>query len=76
MLNVPQFKMVVPNQNQSPNARNTNNAIMKEQIRKACTSHYNASNAAAAAEVHINIRKMNVNGVNAGFQNRLAEIHL
>jgi hypothetical protein len=50
--------------------------MMKEQIRKACTSHYNASNAAAAAEVHINIRKMNVNGVNGGFQNRLAEIHL
>lgn len=38
---------------------------MKEQIRKACTSHYNA-NANAVADIHINIRKMNVNGVNGG----------
>jgi hypothetical protein len=64
--------VAVPNSS-SPDARNTSNAIMKEQIRKACTSHYNASN--AVADIHINIRKMNVNGVNGGLQNRLAEIH-
>ncbi len=57
----------IPNSNLhlSPNARNTSHAVMKEQIRKACTSHYNA-NANAVADIHINIRKMNVNGVNGG----------
>ncbi len=62
---------MILNSNQlSPNTRNTNNAVVKEQIRKACTSHYN-TNYNAAADVQLNIRKVNVNG---GLQNRLAEI--
>ena len=62
---------MILNSNQlSPNTRNTNNAEVKEQIRKACTSHYN-TNQNAAADVQLNIRKVNVNG---GLQNRLAEI--
>lgn len=45
MLNVPNlYRAPIMNQNSnnlSPNPRQTNNAVAKEQIRKAFTSHYN-----------------------------------